>query len=269
MSIHPKKQSSWVLLAKWITEAIKYEIELDHNITSLSALHICNLDCPTFIPKWRRCYQKVIIRKNTRSRKSQVKKQTAAHGKCGDPIFPEAKTHGTHQTFLQNDLTNIKLYLYFFFLPLRIHEVSAANWSTPPYFPCKMGNFFLTRLTLLISSSILFAFFFILMLFRTKTFASFFLFCWHESFSFLFLYFFANFLCIFTLSYVFNAPGPGSPAWREARSSNFPCGAWTQPLAWKNLLPFFDSLHLAFSWNYAPSPHFSRFHAWTGFPEPI
>jgi len=52
-----------------------------------------------------------------------------------------------------------------------------------------MGNFFLTRLTLLISSSILFAFFFILMLFRTSTFASFFLFCWHESFSFLFLYF--------------------------------------------------------------------------------
>ena len=80
--------------------------------------------------------------------------KTAAHGKCGDPIFQEAELHWTHQTFLQIDLTNIKLYLYFFFLALKTHEsfffsyafsfllaLEILDGSTQPFFPCKMETF--------------------------------------------------------------------------------------------------------------------------------
>jgi hypothetical protein len=42
-----------VLLAKWIPEAIEYEIELDHNITSLSAYIIYNSRSRIFIPEPR------------------------------------------------------------------------------------------------------------------------------------------------------------------------------------------------------------------------
>jgi hypothetical protein len=68
------------------------------------------------------------------------------------PNFPEAELHGTHQTFLQIDLTNIKLYLYFFFLDFSCMNLSYAfsflqaleilDGSTQHFFPCKMETFF-------------------------------------------------------------------------------------------------------------------------------
>jgi hypothetical protein len=40
-----------VLLAKWIPEAIEYEIELDHNITSLSAYIYVTHEAEHLFPK--------------------------------------------------------------------------------------------------------------------------------------------------------------------------------------------------------------------------
>jgi hypothetical protein len=48
-------------------------------------------------------------------------KQTAAHGKCGYLIF-QKRVAWDSSTFLQIDLTNIKHYLYFFSLTLKMHE---------------------------------------------------------------------------------------------------------------------------------------------------
>jgi len=88
------------------------------------------------------------------------------------------------------------------------------------------------------------------------------------SFSFLFLsYFFIfcnmvlTFLCIFTFSYAFNAPGPRSPAWKQARSSSFPCEAWTKNLHGKTPHPFLKLPLLRFFLKLRTSPHFSHFHA--------
>lgn len=39
----------------------------------------------------------------------------------------------------------------------------------------------------------------------------------------------------------------GSPAWKQARSSSFPCEAWTKNLHGKTPYPLFDSLPFAFS----------------------
>jgi hypothetical protein len=56
----------------------------------------------------------------------------------------------------------------------------------------------------------------------------------------------------------------GSPAWKQARSSSFPCEAWTKNLHGKTPYPFFHSLPFAFPETFALSrtfTHFSRFHA--------
>ncbi len=112
------------------------------------------------------------------------------------PYFPGSRVAWDSSTFLQIDLTNIKHYLYFFFLDFSCMNLSYAfsffqaleilDGSTLPFFPCKMRNFF--RLAWLSSHQLLY---FLLFL----------------SFFFLFLFFFHmwwRFLCIFTYSYAFS-----------------------------------------------------------------
>jgi hypothetical protein len=188
--------------------------------------------------------------------------QTAAHGKCGDLIFLEAEDTWTHQTFSQDDLTNIKLYLYFFFL-----DFSCMNLSYSSVLLCRKlkhaalismqdGNFFSTRLTFFSTTSILFSF------------SS----AWLTlpSLFSLFLCFFApapSLLSYFFLTWIFFLRTDvqslyASGFYWATRLLPFPCEAWTNLCAWKNLLPFFSCLHLSFSWNfhiYAPSPTFQTF----------
>jgi hypothetical protein len=52
-------------------------------------------------------------------------KQTAAHGRCGYPIFQKQICMGLINFYL----TNIKYYLYFFSLTLKIHE--SLNFLVP------------------------------------------------------------------------------------------------------------------------------------------
>jgi len=128
--------------------------------------------------------------------KAEEKKQTAAHGKCGNLIFQEADDTWTHQTFSQDDLTNIKLYLYFFFFDLGYISLSFSLMLFLSSRPWKSwmearSLFFHARWKLFLDSldfflnnfytfcfffsmaDASFAFFFFLMLFRTSTFASF------------------------------------------------------------------------------------------------
>jgi hypothetical protein len=48
-----------VLLAKWIPEAIEYEIELDHNITSLSAYIYVTHEAEHLFPKPEKDFQHI------------------------------------------------------------------------------------------------------------------------------------------------------------------------------------------------------------------
>ena len=147
-------------------------------------------------------------------------------------LFSRSRVAWDSSTFSQNGLTNIKHYLYFFSLTLKIHE--SLNFLVPQakhaaLISMQDGKLFLTRLTFFISSFILFAFYLFLLSFshEMSRFLRFFLYPYAFShqhlrffliffltwiFFFLISLFFTNFLCIFTSSYVFIAPGPRSPA---------------------------------------------------------
>ena len=115
------------------------------------------------------------------------------------PDFPGSRVAWDSSTFSQNGLTNIKHYLYFFSLTLKIHELSAANWSTPLYFPCKMRNFF-DSLDFFFHNFYTFFFFFSM---NYSSFAFFFIFTtWFD----------ASSAFLLTLM-LFLPPGPGNPGW--------------------------------------------------------
>ena len=147
---------------------------------------------------------------------SQVPWNELRHMENAATLFSRSRVAWDSSTFSQNGLTNIKHYLYFFFLDLRIHESTqlpcAAKRSTPLYFPCKMRNFF--WLAWLYSSVLLYFLLFLSFFFL-------FSFLFHMDWRFLrfFLYFHNmvwRFFCIFADSYAFIAPGPGNPGWKPS-----------------------------------------------------
>ena len=171
------------------------------------------------------------------------------------PYFPGSRVAWDSSTFLQIDLTNIKHYLYFFFLTLRIHEspnflvlkqkhapLISMQDAKLFYLLPDMNHFFWTRLTFFSSPSMLFGFFFSI----TDASSAFFI--------ILMLFSFLQALEILD----------GRLTWREARPLIFHAKHGLSISHGKTHHPLFDSLPFAFPETFPISrtfPHFSHFHA--------
>jgi len=179
------------------------------------------------------------------------------------PYFPGSRVAWDSSTFLKIDLTNINYYLYFFSLTLKMlnppNFLSAASEARSLNFHARCEtflsaswheSFFLDWLDFLLINFYSFCFFFSI---TDSSFAFFFIFAtwfWLSS---------AFLLTLMLLLHQALEILDGSPAWKQAGSSSFPCEAWTKNLHGKTPHPLFDSLPFAFSWNYAPSPTFHAF----------